>query len=129
MIGVDRKLPQARRPGRAVGLWRVSLFARLGIELGHKICKDGAVGLRRPRGESSQMDPWRCPACGHRHRTPRYVGNYVACDYCDEMFPASSVNQARRAAASSSKKKDDEPEEPSLWVRILLGDPEKAVEG
>jgi hypothetical protein len=74
------------------------------------------------------MDSWRCPACGHRHRTPRYVGNYVACDYCDEMFPASTVNHAPRKTSSSAAKKD-EPEEPHLLVRIIFGDPEKAIEG
>lgn len=82
------------------------------------------------------MDAWRCPACGHRHRTPRYVGNYIVCDYCDEMVPAKPSNHAPKRApaakASSAPKpssKKDEPEEPSLLVRVLFGDPQNAVDG
>ena len=76
------------------------------------------------------MDPWRCPACGHRHRTPRYLGNYIVCDYCDEMFRDKDANApAKTVSVPRKSKKEEAPEGPSLFLRILFGDPEKAIEG
>ncbi len=75
------------------------------------------------------MDAWTCPACGHTQDSTKRYGRNVICEHCDEMFPAPKalVTKKQFEERKAVVAKEEQAAGP-WWLRLLLGDPSRAIE-